>query len=116
MLAAFVFRSGQMGTYRLNSRHPWLSNTDGAQCLFCNDSIEYIIRFFYDYSEFKNNFESVWASVNQKLMSPKPIDRAQISNFINRHQKDCLLQGGGLQLPFDQATATLTTRVLSTAR
>ena len=51
------------------------------------------------------------------MLSSNSIDRAQNANFVNsldRQQKDLLLQGG-LSLPFDQATTTLTTRFLSTA-
>ena len=106
-----------MGNCGLNGGISWLSNTDGANCFFCKKSIEDVSNFFFDCSEFKANFESVWANLNPKVMSSNSIDGAQIPNSINsldREQKALLLLGG-LCLPFDQATATLTTILLSTA-
>ena len=50
-------------------------------------------------------------------MSSNPINGTEIANFINSldRQQKALLLLGGLCLPFDQATATLTTRFLFTA-
>ena len=101
----------------LNGGLRWLSNTDSAHCFSCKESIEDVSHFFFDCSELKDNFESVWANLNRKILSSNSTDRAQIANFINcldRQQKALLLLGG-LCLPFDQGTTTLTTRFLSTA-
>ena len=50
-------------------------------------------------------------------MPSNSIDGAQIASFINSLdiQQKALLLLGGLRLPFHRATATLTTRFLSTA-
>ena len=61
---------------------------------FCKKSIEDVSHFFYDCSEFKDNFASVWADRNRKIKSYNPIDGAQIANFISsldRQQKAVLL-------------------------
>ena len=106
-----------MGNCGLNGGIPRLSNTDGAHCLFYKEGIEDFSHFFFDCLEFKDDFESVWANLNRKIFSSNSIDGAQIANFINslERQQKALLLLGGLRLPFDQATTTLTTRFLSTA-
>ena len=42
-----------MGNFGLSGAIPWLSNTDGAHCIFCKESIEDVSHFFFDCSEFK---------------------------------------------------------------
>ena len=85
-----------VGNCGLHGVIPWLSNTDGAHCFFCKESIEDVSHVF-DCSEFKDNFESVWANLNRKISSFNFVDRAQIANFINsldRRQKALLLLVG----------------------
>ena len=72
-----------MGNCGLNSGYPWLSNTDGARCFSCKESIEGVSHFFFDCSKFKDNFESVWTNLNRKIMSSVSIDLAPMANFIN---------------------------------
>ena len=91
-----------MGKCRQNDGILWLSNTDDAHCVFFKESIEDVSHFFFDCSEFKENFEYVWANLNRKISSSSSVDGAQIANFINsldRQQKALLLQGGGFISP-----------------
>ena len=74
---------------------PWLFNTVGAHCFFCEESISH---FFLDCSEFRDNFASARDNLNRKLMSSTGPSKAQIANFIHslhidRHQKALLLLG-----------------------
>ena len=87
-----------MGNYGLNGGIPWLSNTYGAHCFFCKESIEDVSHFVFDCSEFRANFEFVCANLNPKIMSSNAIDGAQIASFIislDRHQKAIFVIGGG---------------------
>ena len=82
-----------MGNCGLNGVTPRLSNTVGVHCFFCKESIKYVSHFFFDWSEFKDNFECVWAKLNLKSSS---LILSQIGNFIdslNRQQKILLLLG-----------------------
>ena len=76
-----------MGNCGPNGGNPLLSNTNGAHCFFCKESTEDVSHFLFDCSEFKDNFESVWANLNRKIMSSPFIDRAQIANFIKSLDK-----------------------------
>ena len=63
---------------------------------FCKESIEDVSHFFFDCSEFKDNFESVWANLKRKILSSNSNDGAQIANFIislDRQQNALLLLG-----------------------
>ena len=53
----------------------------------------------------------------KKIMSSNPTDGSQIANFISSldRQRKALLLPEQLRLPFDQATATLATRFVTTA-
>ena len=112
MSAAFTFKSGLF-----NGGIPLLSTTDCAHCLFCKESIEDVSHFLVDCSEFRDNFESVCANLNRKIMPSNPNDGAQVASFINSldRQRKVLLLLEELRLPFDQSTATLTTRFVTTA-
>ena len=74
----------------LNGGVPWLTNTDGELCLFCKNSVEDVSHFFSDCSSFRDNFESLWSNLSQKLIPCNPSDGLQISHFISsldRQQK-----------------------------
>ena len=67
--------------------------------------------------EFRNNFDSIWLNLRQKIVSASPIDGPQIFYFIhhlNQRHKVLLLLGG-LQLPFDRESVTLITRFICSA-
>ena len=65
----------------------------------------------------KENFDSIWRNLDLKIMRSNPTDGTQIVDFIkglNRLHKVMLLVGG-LSLPFDYETTTLTKRCISSA-
>ena len=76
---------------------------------FCKNSVENVSHFLSDCSSFRDNFESLWSNLNQKLIACNPSDGTQISHFISsldRRQKIILLLGG-FPLPFDGVTVTM---------
>ena len=104
-----------MGNFGLNGGVPWLTNTDGELCLFCKNSVEDVSHFLSDCSSFRDNFESLWSNLSQKLIACNPSDGTQISHFISsldRQQKIILLLGG-FPLPFDGITVTMINRFIS---
>ena len=106
-----------MGNFGSNGGVPWLTNTDGELCLFCKNSVEYVSHFLSDCSSFRDDFESLWSNLSQKLIACNPSDRTQISHFISsldRQQKSNLLLGGFL-LPFDRVTITMINRFMNSA-
>ena len=107
-----------MGNCSFNGGIPWLSNTDGAHCFFfCKESIKDVSHFLFDCSEFRDDFESVWVNLGREIMSSNSVAGVQIANLlvVQIDSKRLFCYWGGLRLPFDQATATLNTRFLSTA-
>ena len=106
-----------MGNFGFNEGVPWLSHTQGALCFICKENIENISHFLHDCTEFRQNFDSIWLNLKQKVISANPIDGSQIFDFIfhlDRQQKT-LLQLGGLSLPFDQTTVTMINRFICSA-
>ena len=90
-----------MGNFGLNGGVPWLTNTDGELCLFCKNSVEDVSHFLSDCSSFRDNFESLWSNLSQKLIACNPSDGTQISHFISsldRQQQIIWLLGGFLSL------------------
>ena len=66
---------------------------------------------------FRNNFDSIWLNLRQKIVSASPIDGPQIFYFIhhlNQRHKVLLLLGG-LQFPFDRESVTLITQFICSA-
>ena len=106
-----------MGNFGLNGGVPWLTNTDGELCLFRKDRVEGVSHFLVDCLSFKDNFESLWSNLRQKIISSNPSDGTQISHFISSLdiQQKVLLLLGGLPLPFDQVTVTMINRYVSSA-
>ena len=104
------------GNFGLNGGVPWL-NTEGALCFICKENIENVNRFLLECREFRNNFDSIWLNLRQKIVSASPIDGPQIFDFIhhlNQRHKVLLLLGG-LELPFDRESVTLITRFICSA-
>ena len=67
-------------------------------------------------SSFRDNFESLWSNLSQKLIACNPSDGTQISHFISsldRQQEIILLLG--FPLPFDGVTVTMINRFISSA-
>ena len=106
-----------MGNFGVNGGVPWLTNTDGELCLFCKESVEDVSHFLLDCPNFRDNRESLWLNLNQKVIACNPFDGMKISHFFNsldREQKILLLLGG-LNLLFDQATVNVVKRFISSA-
>ena len=89
----------------------------GELCFLCKESIEDVSHFLLDCPNFRDNCESLWSNLNQKVITCNQSDGTQISHFfgsLHREQK-ILLPLGSLHLPFDQVTVTLVKRFISFA-
>ena len=85
------------GSFGLNGGIPWLLNTEGALCFICKENVENVNHFLLECREFRNNFNSIWLNLRQKIVSASPIDGPQIFYFIrhvNQRHKVFLLLGG----------------------
>ena len=94
-----------------------VTNTDVELCLLCKESVEDVSHFLLDCPYFRDNYESLWSNLNQKVIACNPSDGMQISHFFNsldREQKILLLLGG-LHLHFDQATVNVVKKFISSA-
>ena len=89
----------------------------GALCFICKENVENVSRFLQDCTEFRQNFDSIWLSLKQKVISANPIDGSQIFDFVSHldRQQKTLLLSGGLSLPFDQTTVTMINRFICSA-
>ena len=106
-----------MGNFRLNGSVPWFTNTDGEFCLFCKNGVEDVSHFLSDCSSFRDNFESLWLNLSQKIIACNPSDGIQISHFISSldRQRKIILLLGGFPFPFDEVTVTMINRFLFSA-
>ena len=85
------------GDFGLNGGVPWLLNTEGALCFICKENVENVNHFLLECREFRNNFDSIWLNLRQKIVSASPIDGPRIFYFIhhlNQRHKVLLLLGG----------------------
>ena len=71
-----------MGNFGSNGSVPWLTNTDGKLCLRCKESIEVVSHFLLDCHNFRDNCESLWSNLSQKVTDCNPPDGTQISHFF----------------------------------
>ena len=104
-----------MRNFGINGGVPWLTNTDVELCLLCKESVEDVSHFLLDCPNFRDNRESLWSNLNQKVTACNLSDVMQISRFFNsldREQKILLLLGG-LHLPFDQAVVNVVKMFIS---
>ena len=106
-----------MGNFGLNAGVPWLLGTPGALCFICKVGLDDVNHFLWECKAFRENFQSVWSNLFQKIGSANPTVGLQISNFIRRlnRQHQTLLLLGGIPLPFDQTTNLLVKKFLCTA-
>ena len=105
------------GNFGFSGGVPWLSHTQGALCFICKENVENVSYFLHDCPEFRQNFDSAWLNLKQKVISANPIDGSQIFDFISRldRQQKTLLLLGGLSLPFDQTAVTMINRFICSA-
>ena len=57
---------------------PWLTNIDGELCLLCKESVEDVSHFLLDCPNFRDNRESLWSNLSQKVIACNPSDGTQI--------------------------------------
>ena len=82
----------------INGGVPWLTNTDSELCLLCKESVEDVSHFLLDCPNFRDNRESLWSNLSQKVIACNPSDGTQVSHFFSslvREQKTLLLFGEG---------------------
>ena len=106
-----------MENFGINGSVPWLTNTDGKLCLLCKESTEDLSHFLSGCPNFRDNRESLWSNLSQKVIACNSSDGTQMSHFfssLDREQKILLLLGS-LHLPFDQVTVTMVKRFMSSA-
>ena len=106
-----------VANFGFNGGVPWLSHTQGALCFICKENVKNVSHFLHNCTEFRQNFDSIWLNLKQKVISVNPIDGLQIFNFISHLdcQQKTLLLLGGLSLPFDQTTVTMINRFICLA-
>ena len=71
-----------MGNFGINGGVPWLTNTDGELCLLCKESVEDVSHFLFDCPNFRDNRESLWSNLSQKVIACNPSDGTQISHLF----------------------------------
>ena len=71
-----------MGSFGINGGVPWLTNTDGELCLLCKESVEDVSHSLLDCPNFRDNRESLWSNLSQKVTACNPSDGTQISHFL----------------------------------
>ena len=91
-----------MGNFGLNCGVPWQAGTNDSLCLICKRGTEDVIYLLLDCS---------------RITKTNSVDGTQICNSTNNLDRDSkvLLLLGGLSLPFDNATAILIKRFMSSA-
>ena len=104
-----------MGNFGLNGGVPWLTNTDCGLYLLCKESVEDVSHFLLDCPNFRDNHESLWSNLSQKVIACNPSHETQRSHFFSSLDKEqkILLLLGVLHLPFDQVTVTMVKRFIS---
>ena len=105
-----------MGNFGLNAGVPWLRGTTDAICFICKEGSDDVNHFLWECKAFRENFQSVWFNLFQKIDSTDPTDGLYISSFIRglNRQHQTLLLLGGIPLPFDQHTKILVKKFLCT--
>ena len=106
-----------MGNFGLNGGVPWHVGTNRSLCLICKEGAEDVTHFLLECPFFKDNVDSVWLNIKTRITETNPLDGTQICNFISNLDgvSKVLLLLGGLPLPFDNATAILIKRFISSA-
>ena len=95
-----------MEQFGLNGGVPWLSNTDGALFFICKSETEDFYHFVVNCPNIREEFESLWSNLKNKVISSSPLDGSAVAGFISNlaPQERLQLLLGGLPLPFDNLT------------
>ena len=106
-----------MGNFGQNASVPWLHGTPGTLCFICKEGLDDVNHFLWECKMFRENVQSVWSNLFQKIDSANPMDGLQISSFICRLncQHQTLLLLGSIPLPFHWTTNLLVKKFLCTA-
>ena len=115
-----------VGDSGLNCGVLWHAGTNGSLCLICQQATEDVTHFLLDCPNFKERVDSVWRlNIKARITETNPYDGTQICNFMSNLDRDSkvflllllllLLLLEGLSLPFDDATAILIKRFISSA-
>ena len=85
--------------------------------MICKEGTEDVTHFLLDCPFFKENVDSVWLNIKVRITETNPIDGTQVCNVISNLVGDSkvLLLLRGLPLPYDNATAILIKRFVSSA-
>ena len=92
------------------SWHKWIL------CLICKEGqADDVTHFLLDCPFFKENVDSIWLNIKARITETNPLDGTQICNFISNLDgvSKVLLLLWALSLPFDNATAVLIKRFIS---
>ena len=104
------------GNFGLNGGVTWLSNTDDALCFICKENVENVNHFLLECREFRNNFDSIWLNLRQKIVSVSPIDGPQIFDFIHHLTKGIkFFCHWGIATSIHRESVTLITRFICSA-
>ena len=95
----------------------WHVGTNGSLCLIFKEGTEDVTHFLPDFPFFKENVDSIWLNIKARITETNPLDGTQICNFISNLGRDSevLQLLGGLPVPFDNVTAILIKRFISSA-
>ena len=106
-----------MGNFGFNGSVQWHVGTNRSFCLICKEDTGDVTHFLLDCPFFKENVESVWLNIKARITEKNPLDGTQICNFISNLDRDSkvLLLLGTMPLPFDNATAIIIKRFISSA-
>ena len=63
-----------MGNFGLNCGVPWLHGTPGALCFICKKGLDDVNHFLWDCKMLRENFQSIWSNLFQKIDSVDPTD------------------------------------------
>ena len=102
-----------MGNFGLDGGVPWHVGTNGSLCLICKEGTEDVTHSLLDCLFFKENVDFVWLNIKARITEKTPLMvlRFAISSVIlTGIAKFCC---GAL--PFDNATAILIKRFISSA-
>ena len=106
-----------MGNFEHICGVPCHVGTNDSLCLICKQGTEDVTHFLLDCPFLKENVNSVWLNIKARITETNPLDGTHICNFMSNLDRDSevLLLLGGLPPPFDNATAILIKRFISSA-
>ena len=63
-----------MGNFGLNASVSWLCGTPSTLCCNCKEGLDDVNHFLWECKAFRENFQSVWSNLFQKIDSANPTD------------------------------------------